>query len=278
MHPRRRSVGDPGGAADSLAGVSDSSSAPFDWTPYALDWQRTSGVLFDLDGVITPTALVHERAWKALFDWFLDEHGAEHQVADGSPFTADDYLRFVDGKPRYLGVRSFLESRGVTLPEGDPSDEPGHETVCALGNRKNIEFNRIIEIDGVDAYPGSLALLDHLDALGVPQAIVSSSKNAVPVLAAAGLGGRFEIIVDGLVSAERGLHGKPAPDAFLLGAQQLGVDPATTIVVEDATSGVAAGAAGGFGLVIGVDRGSFTDELLANGADFVVKDLGDLVP
>ncbi len=263
---------------DTLARVSDASPTPFDWTPFPLDWQRTSGVLFDLDGVITPTALVHERAWKALFDWFLDQHGEEHHVTDRSPFTVDDYLRFVDGKPRYLGVRSFLESRGVELREGDPGDEPGHETVCALGNRKNVEFNRIVELDGVDAYPGSLALLDHLDTLGVPQAIVSSSKNAVPVLAAAGLAGRFEIIVDGLVSADLGLHGKPAPDAFLLGAERLGVDPATTIVVEDATSGVAAGAAGGFGLVIGVDRGSFTDELLANGADFVVTDLGALVP
>ncbi len=261
----------------SLDRVSDASD-PFDWSAYPLDWHRATGVLFDLDGVITPTALVHEKAWKALFDWFLTEHGADHDVADRSPFTIDDYLRFVDGKPRYQGVRSFLESRGVELPEGDPTDEPGHESVSALGNRKNVEFNRIITADGVEAYPGSVALLDHLDSLGVPQAIVSSSKNAVPVLAAAGLGGRFEIIVDGLVSAERGLHGKPAPDAFLLGAEQLGVEPSTTIVVEDATSGVAAGAAGGFGLVIGVDRGSFTEELLANGADFVVTDLGLLVP
>ncbi len=255
-----------------------SSSESFDWSPYPLDWHRCSGVLFDLDGVITPTALVHEQAWKALFDWFLAEHGEEHGVSDRSPFTLDDYLRFVDGKPRYLGVASFLASRGTELPEGDPSDAPGHESVCALGNRKNDEFNRIIANEGVEAYPGSLALLDHLDRLGVAQAIVSSSKNARPVLEAAGLGGRFEIIVDGLVSAELGLAGKPAPDAFLLGAERLGVDPATTIVVEDATSGVAAGAAGGFGLVIGVDRGSFTDELLAHGADFVVSDLGQLVP
>ncbi|MEZ5227919.1 MAG: HAD hydrolase-like protein [Acidimicrobiales bacterium] len=202
--------------------MSNTPTTPFDWSPHPLDWQRAAGVLFDLDGVITPTALVHERAWKALFDWFLEQRGADHDVADRSPFTVDDYLRYVDGKPRYLGVRSFLESRGVHLPEGTPDDEPGHETVCALGNRKNIEFNQIIEVDGVDAYPGSLALLDHLDSLGVAQAIVSSSKNAVPVLAAAGLGGRFEIIVDGLVSAELGLHGKPAPDAFLLGAERLG--------------------------------------------------------
>ncbi len=246
-------------------------TTPFDWTAH-------DGVLFDLDGVITPTALVHEQAWKALFDWFLTEHGAEHGAADRSSFEVSDYLDYVDGKPRYLGVQSFLASRGVELPEGDPSDPPGHATVAALGNRKNDEFNRIIERDGVDAYPGSLQLLDHLDRLGVRQAIVSSSKNAVPVLAAAGLGGRFEVIVDGLVGAELGLAGKPAPDAFLLGARRLGVDPARTIVVEDATSGVAAGAAGGFAVVIGVDRGSSADALLANGATFVVGDLAELVP
>lgn len=252
--------------------------AGFDWSPYALDWTTTEGVLFDLDGVITPTAVVHEKAWKALFDWFLTEHGDEHGVEDRSEFVADDYLRYVDGKPRYQGVASFLASRDTELPGGDLSDPPGHESVCALGNRKNHEFNQIIEREGVDAYPGSLALLEYLDGLGVAQAIVSSSKNARPVLAAAGLGTRFQVIVDGLVSAERGLAGKPAPDAFLLGAERLGVDPARTIVVEDATSGVAAGAAGRFGLVIGVDRGDFTDELLANGAHFVVPDLGDLVP
>ncbi len=244
----------------------------------SFDWSAFAGVLFDLDGVITPTALVHERAWKALFDWFLTEHGADAGATDRSPFLPSDYLTYVDGKPRYLGVRSFLASRGVDLPEGEPSDAPGHETVCALGNRKNDEFNTIIERDGVDAYPGSVALLEHLDRLGVPQAIVSSSKNAVPVLAAAGLGGRFPVIVDGNVTAELGLPGKPAPAAFLLGAERLGVSPDHTVVVEDATSGVAAGAAGGFAVVVGVDRGSFAADLLANGASFVVTDLADLIP
>lgn len=244
----------------------------------AVDWASHAGVLFDLDGVITPTALVHERAWKALFDWFLSEHGEQAGAADRTPFDTADYLHYVDGKPRYQGVRSFLSSRGVDLPEGDPSDPPGPQSVCALGNRKNDEFNAIIEADGVDPYPGSVALIDHLDAIGVPQAIVSSSKNAVPVLTAAGLGSRFDVVVDGKVSAELELRGKPSPDAFLLGAERLGIDPARTVVVEDATSGVAAGVAGGFALVIGIDRGEAADALRENGAHIVVSDLADLLP
>lgn len=238
-------------------------------------WTSIDGVLFDLDGVVTPTAAVHEQAWAALFNWFLTEHG--DGVADRSDFTPADYQTYVDGKPRYDGVRTFLASRGVTLPEGEPSDPPGHDTVCALGNRKNAEFNTIIDRDGIAPYPGSDALLDALDALAVPQGIVSSSKNAVPVLTGAGYEGRFEVIVDGLVSADLGLRGKPAPEAFLLGAERLEVDPAATVVFEDAVSGVAAGRAGGFGLVIGVDRGAGADVLLANGAHVVIDDLGDLV-
>ena len=238
-------------------------------------WTSIDGVLFDLDGVVTPTAIVHEQAWASLFNWYLTEHG--EGVEDRSEFTVAHYHEYVDGKPRYDGVRSFLSSRGITLPDGEPSDEPGPSTVCALGNRKNSEFNKIIERDGIEPYPGSDQFLNALDSLAVAQGIVSSSKNAVPVLAGAGYEGRFPVIVDGVVSAERGLPGKPAPDAFLLGARELGVDPARTVVFEDAVSGVAAGRAGNFGLVIGVNRGTGAESLIEHGADVVVDDLGELV-
>lgn len=232
-------------------------------TGHGIDWTAFAGVLFDLDGVITPTAEVHEHAWAELF--------AAHD------FTSEDYLRYVDGKPRYDGVRSFLSSRGVALPEGSPEDPPGDHTICAMGNRKNVLFNEIIERDGIVPYPGSIAVLDLLDDLGVPQAIVSSSKNARPVLAAAGLGDRFPVVVDGVTAVEEQLAGKPAPDMFLLAASLLGVEPIRTAVVEDAVSGVAAGRAGGFALVLGVDRGGNADALTASGAHLVVEDLGDTI-
>ncbi len=219
-------------------------------------WRHYDGVLFDLDGVITPTAEIHAHAWSELFQRY--------------DFTQDHYLEFVDGKPRYDGVRSFLASRGVSLPDGDPTDAPGDDTICAMGNQKNALFNEILGRDGIEPYPGSLATLELLVELGVPSAIVSSSKNAVPVLNAAALADRFGVIIDGIVASDEGLKGKPAPDGYLLGAARLGVDPARTVVVEDATSGVAAGAAGGFAVVIGVDRGAGTDALMAKGATFVV--------
>lgn len=227
-------------------------------------WGAHDGVLFDLDGVVTPTAEIHEHAWGELF--------ADYDYSEA------DYLEYIDGKPRYDGVRSFLASRGIELPDGAADDPPGDATVSALGNRKNALFNDILERDGIAPYPGSQATLDLLAAAGVPAAIVSSSKNAVPVLAAAGLSDRFDVVVDGIVAAELGLNGKPAPDGYLLGAQRLGVDPSRTVVVEDATSGVAAGAAGNFAVTIGVDRGAGHDTLLAHGATFVVDDLADLLP
>ncbi len=228
-----------------------------------VDWTAYDAVLFDLDGVITPTAEVHERAWAELFAAW--------------DYTPDDYLRHIDGKPRYDGVRSFLASRQVELPEGDPSEPAGEGSICALGNKKNEVFNTILEREGVTAYPGSLRLMDLLDRIGVRQAIVSSSKNARPVLAAAGLADRFPHVVDGVVAADEGLAGKPAPDMFLRGAELLGVGPADTVVVEDATSGVAAGVAGGFALVIGVDRGGNREALAGHGAAIVVDDLDELV-
>ena len=232
------------------------SAATFQWSDY-------EGVLFDLDGVITPTAEIHEHAWSELFaPW---------------NFMPSDYITSVDGKPRYDGVRSFLASRDVELPNGDPSDAPGDATICAMGNKKNQLFTDILERDGIAPYPGSSLTLELLTSIDVPSAIVSSSRNAVPVLAAAGLSQRFEVVVDGLVAAETGINGKPAPDMYLMGAERLGVDPARTVVVEDATSGVAAGAAGDFAVVIGVDRGAGAEALLEHGATFVVGDLAELL-
>jgi beta-phosphoglucomutase family hydrolase len=240
-----------------------------------IDWSSYEAVLFDLDGVLTPTAEVHVRAWTGMFDRYLAEHADE--IADPSPFTEADYLAYVDGRPRYDGVRTFLASRGVTLPEGQPTDAPGDTSICALGNRKNEAFNEIVAREGIDPYPAAETLLDRLHERGLKSAVVSSSKNARGVLGASALKRRFDVIVDGIVVAEQGIAGKPAPDAFLLAAEELDVDPARAVVVEDAVSGVNAGAAGKFGLVIGVDRGAGADALLAGGADLVVDDLGDLL-
>jgi beta-phosphoglucomutase family hydrolase len=230
-----------------------------------------AAVLFDLDGVLTPTAELHMRAWAELFTPVLDAHHVER------PYSDDDYFRYVDGRPRYDGVQAVLDSRGIDLPYGEPGDAPDADTVCGLGNRKNAVFSAALERDGIAPYPGSLALVDRLGRLGIPAAVVSSSKNAVPVLAAAHLADRFPVVVDGVVAAAEHLPGKPAPDIFLAAAERLGVAPARAVVVEDAVSGVAAGAAGGFALVVGVDRGVGADALVAAGADVVVHDLADLL-
>lgn len=226
-----------------------------------VDWVSFGAVLFDLDGVITPTAETHERAWAALFERWA--------------FTASDYLTYVDGKPRYEGVQSFLQSRGLDLPWGDPGDPPGDDTVCAMGNRKNDTFNEVLARDGITPYPGTLQVLDLLDANRTPQAIVSSSKNARTVLVAAGLDDRFPVVVDGLTAASEHLAGKPAPAMFHRAAELLDTDPSRAVVVEDASSGVAAGAAGGFAMVLGIDRGGNREALLLAGADLVVNDLAE---
>ncbi|MET0589945.1 MAG: beta-phosphoglucomutase family hydrolase [Naasia sp.] len=230
-----------------------------------------SAVLFDLDGVLTPTAEVHMLAWRSVFDAELTKHAALPAYSD------DDYFAYVDGKPRYDGVASMLASRGIELPWGDPSDGADADTVCGVGNRKNAVFAGILESDGVEPYPGSVRLVDQLRARGIPLAVVSSSKNARAVLAAAGIAERFETVVDGLTAVEEGIPGKPAPDMFVVAAQKLGTAIADTIVVEDAVSGVEAGAAGEFGLVIAVDRGVGPDALTAAGADLIVSDLAELV-
>lgn len=227
-------------------------------------------VLFDLDGVLTPTAVVHMHAWARLFAPLLEARGV-------TPYADADYFAHIDGKPRYEGVRSLLASRGIELPWGDPSDDPATETVCGLGNRKNAVFTQVLESEGVTPYPGSVRLVDALLADGRKVAVVSSSRNAVPVLAAAGLTDRFPLVVDGLVAAARGLAGKPEPATYLYAAEQLGVPAARAVVVEDAESGVASGRAGDFGLVVGVDRGAGAAVLLQQGADLVVDDLAELV-
>jgi beta-phosphoglucomutase family hydrolase len=244
-----------------------------------VDWNAYAAVLFDLDGVVTPTADVHMRAWAEMFNAFLrDEAAGLGDEVDLSPYTDADYFAHVDGKPRYDGVRDFLLSRGIDLPEGASDDPPSQVTVRGLGNRKNEAFNEVLARDGVVAYPGSVRLLDHLRELGLPLGVVSSSANAPAVLEAAGLADRFQTVVDGRVATELGLPGKPSPDTFVHAAEVLGAPVEKSVVLEDAVSGVRAGAAGSFGLVIGVDRGAGEQTLLDAGADLVVSDLAELVP
>lgn len=235
-----------------------------------IDPRRHDAVLFDLDGVVTDTASVHAAAWTELFDGYLARRPASDDE-DHAPFTATDYRRYVDGKPRYDGVRDFLGSRGITLPWGG-FDDAGADTVCGLGNRKQAMFTRRLT-GGVPAFDSTVRLVRELQRLGVGTAIFSASRNCADVLAAAGLTDLFPVRVDGLVAAELGLPGKPDPAILVEAANRLGVRPDRAVVVEDAEAGVAAGRSGGFALVIGVDRTGTGDELLRHGADVVVTDL-----
>lgn len=235
-----------------------------------MNWEEFDAVLFDLDGVLTPTADVHMHAWEQMFTDFLSERGER-------PYETADYFAYIDGKPRYDGVRSFLQSRSIDLPEGDPSDPVDAATVCGLGNRKDDMFSTILAQEGVTPYAGSVRYLDELAARRTKVAVVSSSRNAPAVLEAAGIADRFEVVVDGKVAAEKRLSGKPSPETFAYAARQLGTDNAHSVVVEDALSGVEAGSAGAFGLVVGVDRGAGADALRQAGADIVVRDLGELI-
>jgi beta-phosphoglucomutase family hydrolase len=227
--------------------------------------------LFDMDGVLTDTAKVHGAAWKEMFDAFLEPRGQP-------PFDPGrDYEQYVDGKPRYDGVRDFLASRGIELPEGGPDDPPDAETVHGLGNRKNELVQKLIRERGVDAYPGSIRYVEAARDAGLRRAVVSSSANTREILKAAGIEDLFEVVVDGHAVHDRGLKGKPAPDTFLEGARELGVEPEHAAVFEDALAGVEAGRAGRFGHVVGVNRGDEADALRAHGADVVVDDLADLL-
>ena len=235
--------------------------------------------LFDMDGVITQTAKVHAAAWKEMFDDFLRSWSASH----GQPFvpfdTGRDYGQYVDGKPRLEGTASFLESRGISLPQGGESDPPGAETIWGLSNRKNELILTILARDGVEPYEGSVRYVKAVRAAGLRAGVVSSSANTEAVLKAAGVDSLFEVRVDAQVAKAAGLRGKPAPDTFLEGARLLGVSAANAVVFEDALAGVAAGRAGSFGFVVGVDRvgDGHADGLRANGADIVVQDLAELL-
>jgi beta-phosphoglucomutase family hydrolase len=237
---------------------------------------KVRGCLFDLDGVLTRTATVHAAAWKEMFDGYLRQH-AEQSNIPFVPFdTVGDYDAYVDGKPRADGTRSFLKSRGIELPEGTAADPPEANTVQGLGARKNEIVLRMIHRDGVEAYDGSMRYVRAVRDAGLARAVVSSSTNCRDVLAAAGMQDLFDVRIDGIVAERDHLHGKPAPDTYLAGARALGLEPAEAAVFEDALAGVEAGRAGGFGLVVGVDRVGQADALRAHGADVVVTDLAEL--
>jgi alpha,alpha-trehalase len=241
-------------------------------TPTPLDKYRAA--IFDLDGVVTRTASVHAAAWKEVFDTFLKERAA----AEGGEFTPfdlkNDYLEHVDGKPRYEGVKDFLSSRGIELPFGHPDDPPSHATVTGLGNTKNDVFRAVIAGQGAEVFPAAVALIKDLRRVGVRVGLVTSSKNGALILESTGLADLFDAVVDGTVSAELGLKGKPHPDAFLEASRRLGLGPEHSVVFEDALSGVQAGRAGGYALVVGVDRhGDSEGAMLEAGADLVVRDL-----
>jgi beta-phosphoglucomutase family hydrolase len=233
--------------------------------------------LFDLDGVLTDTAKVHAAAWKEMFDQYLRARAAK-PGEEFVPFDqAEDYGTYVDGKPRYDGVRSFLASRGIELPKGEPDDPASAETICGLGNRKNEIVLRMIHEQGVEAYPGSRRYLEAARDAGLRRAVVSSSTNCHDVLVAAGIEKLFEARIDGVVAERQQLKGKPAPDTYLAGARALDVSPDAAAVFEDALAGVEAGRAGGFASVVGVDRVGHAKALREHGATVVVRDLAELL-
>jgi beta-phosphoglucomutase family hydrolase len=237
---------------------------------------QVRGCLFDLDGVLTKTAQVHDAAWKEMFDDFLRAR-AERSGQPFVPFDpVRDYDEYVDGKPRAEGTRSFLASRGIELPEGEAADPPELETISGLSTRKNEIVQRRLRADGVQVYEGSVRYVRAVKAAGLPRAVVTSSANCAEVLAAAGITDLFDARIDGIVAKREHLRGKPAPDTFLAGARALGLEPAQAAVFEDALAGVEAGRAGGFGLVVGVDRVGQASQLAQHGADVVVADLAEL--
>jgi beta-phosphoglucomutase family hydrolase len=245
--------------------------------PSAIPRDQYDAVLFDLDGVITDTADIHATCWKQMFDAYLQQRAADTSVPFRPFDIATDYRLYVDGKPRFDGVRDFLTSRGIHLPQGTPDDPPEIDTVGGLGNRKNDLVNKVIAEVGVEPYEGSVKLIHQLRHQGFKIAVVTSSQDCEAVLKAAKLDNLFEVHVDGNTVRTQHLAGKPAPDMFLTAAQRLGVEPTRAVVVEDAISGVKAGRNGNFGLVIGVARKGNAEELRHHGAHLVVHDLGELI-
>lgn len=239
---------------------------------HAIDADHFRAAIFDLDGVVTRTAEVHAAAWKRMFDGFLIRRGRGEAGFD----RVEDYRRYIDGKPRYQGVRSFLDARGITLPLGSPDDPPGVETVCGLGNEKNRLYLKLLKETGVRVYDSTLLLIRALRRQGTRVGVVSSSENCTEVLEAAGIRGLFDVQVDGLVSGRLGLEGKPEPDIFVHAVRELGFEPARGVVFEDSLAGVAAGRRGRFGLVVGVDRAGQAEDLRRSGADWVVADLSEI--
>jgi beta-phosphoglucomutase family hydrolase len=246
-------------------------------TKRALTRDQYDAVLLDLDGVITDTASLHATCWKEMFDEYLRKHARQSGEAFRPFDIATDYRLYVDGKPRFDGVRDFLKSRGMQLPEGNQNDPPQAETICGLGNHKNDMVNKIIEETGVEPYEGTVRLIQQLRRQGFKIGVVTSSQNCNAVLSAAKLDSCSDVQVDGNTIHAQQLAGKPAPDTFLMAARSLGVEPTRAVVIEDAISGVQAGLNGNFGLVIGVARKGNAEELRHKGAHLVVNDLGELV-
>lgn len=235
-----------------------------------------SAVIFDLDGVITDTAEVHSQAWKQMFDEYLKARTSKNSTPFNEFSHEGDYLPYVDGKPRYKGVASFLESRGILIPFGNPGDDPRQETVCGLGNRKNQLFNQIILDGNISVFETTVNFIHQLKNHNIRIGVASSSKNCKTVLIAADLLDLFETRVDGVISAELDLKGKPEPDIFQTACDNLKVPYSRAVIVEDAVSGVQAGVKGGFGLVLGIARSGNAEELLTNGADIVIGDVGEI--
>ncbi len=237
---------------------------------------KIDAVIFDLDGVITNSTPLHSLAWKKMFDQFLKDQSERTSIPFREFTHEDDYLAYVDGKPRFVGVKSFLESRGFELPFGDPSQEPGQDTICALGNFKNQLYNQMLTDHGVEIYASSVEFIHTLKDAGIPLGLATSSKNSARVLELTGLTDLFQTRVDGIISAELGLEGKPAPDIFQTACDNLGAAYDRSVIIEDANSGVEAGYRGHFGLVLGVARENNQEELELHGADLVVEDLQEI--